>query len=206
MANRPTYCSLEDMRIDGNRWQDLQDDEATRATNVAAQASRLVDRLTGTWFYDRHLRIKTQAPNDMVQQLFMPAPVISLSSVTENTVAMDLTDVLTYPSWLEKDNGQIVLVDPFDFGSKKFWSRLQQGIVIEGHFGLVTADLPQEITKLTAHIASTLMGWATRTYTTGDGVEKQVYNTDTLPDWAKAIISDRKWVDWHGQVSMLTDL
>ncbi len=202
----PSYCNTDDMRTAGNRWVELQNDEATRAAVYAESASRWVESVTGTWFYKRHLRITTEAPSDGTLRLWMPAPLNgALESLVEDGNAFDLAQVLVYDRWLQKampgvpsvwwGNGVVPSL---------YWSNTPQGIKIEGHFGPDTWS--SEITTLTAHVAAALMGWGTRSYATGDGVEKQALNTELLPDWLKLIISRYKTNDFHGQVMKIQDI
>lgn len=197
------YCGLDDVMTCANQFRDLTFTEQIRATTAIDQASRQVDTMLGTFFYQQKLQVTTQTVQYRQVKVFLPAPCLSISTLTEDGVTLTQnTDFYLYqPSdaagnpkgtgWLERLAQGIPGFDSFA-PSPLYWTNNQQAIVITGQFGY--AVVPPEITKLTAYLAARILGWISYTYTKGDGQSKASVEL-ALPDWVLTI--KRNWERNH---------
>lgn len=195
------YCSVDDVKLAANRWSDLGTDADSRAQAAILRAQAIVEQRTGTWWDQRNLRVTTEPVNGQQKRLFMPAPVISLTSVTENGV--DITSsVLNYVLWLEKSTSA-AFPWPGDGNSANAWSTNQQSVVIEGLFGW--AQTPEDIVQVTAHIAAMLLGWVEKSFTTADGLTASIRDL-ALPDWVKDTLDSRRSEAYDTQAVIVVQL
>lgn len=195
------YCSVDDVKLAANRWTDLGTDADTRAQAAIARAQAIVDQRTGTWWDQRHLRVTTEPINPRQKRLFMPAPVISLDSVTED--GLDITSsVLNYVNWLEKSTSA-AFPWPGDGYAANAWSTNQQSVVVEGQFGW--ASTPDDIVQVTAHIAAMLLGWVEKSFTTADGLTASIRDL-ALPDWVKDTLDSRRSEAYDTQAFIVVEL
>jgi hypothetical protein len=199
------YCTIEDVLTAGNIFRSLTTEETNRVNTAISQATTRVETMTGSFFYNQHLQITTEATNRRTKKIFLPAPCISIDNdtITENGVTLALnTDFLLYQptdsygnpkglGWMEKMWLNAGTNTQWD-SVPGFWTWNQQAIVISGQFGYAT--VPEEITKLTAWLAAQLMGWVTFAYTEADGVSKASVNLK-MPEWLVHI--KRNWTREH---------
>lgn len=152
----------------------------TKIDNMIGFASSHIDRETRQFWEKRTLTITTEAVFRNQRKLFMPARIISITSVTEAGVALDVTEFKVYGSWLEKTNSSFTeITGRFEIGGP-VWSRIQQDIVVVGDFGY--DPTPPDIELLTAEVTAVFAGVKTRSFTQDDGVERTVL-VNALPDW-----------------------
>ena len=172
----PSYATLADVKLQVGKTT-VSPDEEVALKNKIPQASELVDSWTGTWWDNRTQTVQTEARDPQQVRLFMPARIVSITSVAESGVALAASDFVVYPHWIEKKG-------------RAPWSTLQLDLTVVGVFGFKT--VPPDISTLTAEVAAMLSGLKVRSYTQDDGVEKAVLMT-SLPSWAQAIIEARKY-------------
>lgn len=161
------YCSVQDIKDALARSKQGGTENDTFYGVLASGASRSLDRETGTWWDDRDVTVKTQAFKDGQRKLFLPAPVISLTSVTEggSTLTED-TDFFTFGTHLELGSSNF----PRLAGSPRpgrGWSTQAKGVVVVGHLGYEA--VPPEIRILTARMAAYMSGHAERDVISFDG-------------------------------------
>ncbi len=196
------YCVQEDVLTAGSISRTLTALEISRVASAIVQAQAQLETMLGTFFYQAHLKVVTQAVQSRQTKIFLPAPCISIDSggVIENgTVLTENTDFLLYqPSngagiptttgWIEKASGSAGNFGDNGWGPG-FWTNVQQGISISGIYGY--AAVPAEVTKMTAYLAARLLGWITFSYVEGDGASKASVAL-ALPDWF--LNMKRNWV------------
>jgi hypothetical protein len=192
------YCTQADVMSAAGRFGTLTAAEVTACASAITQAQAWVEKATGTFFDQKHLKVVTQTVRVRQKRIFLPAPVVSIdgNTITENGNVLTLgTDFVLYqpssgPGWLEKLAANIGLQGWMGMSSADgpAWDNTQQCIVVEGQFGYAT--VPADITKLTAWVAARFLGWVTVSFTNGDGVTKAVLNLD-VPEWAKSTIAMR---------------
>lgn len=180
------YCSVDDVKLAANRWADLSTEEDLRATAVIARAQAIVDQRTGTFWEQRNLRVTTEPLNAGQTRLFMPAKVISLTSVVESGVDVT-TGVLVYGEWLEKNSSSGFAWPGTTTGNA--WAYAQQSVVVEGAFGW--ASTPEDIVQATAHIAAQMLGWVEKSFTTADGISASIRDLK-IPDWVLETLDSRR--------------
>lgn len=181
------YCDEEDVKQAANRWTDLGTDAATRVEVAIEQATKFIDQQTGTFFEQRILQVTTEPLSNQQKRLFMPAPVISLTSVTEGGVDIT-TSVLNYVKWLEK-NASAALPWPGEVNPASFWKYSQQSVVIVGTFGY--AATPKDINAITAFIAAASLGWVEKSFVDANGLS-QAFRDNSFPPWVNQVIYDRE--------------
>jgi len=153
----------------------------------------LVDMWTRTWWDQRTKTITTEAFHSRQEKLFMPAPVISLTSVKEGIdggqatgTAIAAADYRIYRTWLEK-------------AGRGFWSTTQLDIEIKGSFGHAT--VLDDIKWLNEEIIGVLSGMKTKSFIQDSGVERTVILNEMPEIVQKTIFSHRlpstgsqKWI------------
>ncbi len=195
------YCTSDQVRAQANRADAFTTLETTRVTDAIAQAQAFIDDRTGTWFDDRNVTVKTECISDKQDKLFMPAPIISVTSLTEDGTALVAgadQDYLSYGAlgyFRKMKNSQNFLVGNI-FNPWSMWSQNPQAIVFVGHLGFTT--VPSDIAQVCALLAGIYMGIIERTYTTPDGVIGAV-RTLKLPQWAEDVLENRTRPSWHYQ-------
>jgi hypothetical protein len=163
------YCSVADVQRVAGR-SSLSALETSALGDWIVRASEFVDRFCGTWFEPRTKTIKTEAVRLDQVRLFLPAKLLSLTSLVEDggTLTLD-SDFYSYEWWLEKNGRQA-------------WTTEQRSVVAVGSFGYATT--PAEIVEAAAQIAATMAGYKQRSYVSGDGVAASVL-ISILPDYVR---------------------
>lgn len=192
------YCTASDVATAAGKYQTLSAAEQTAVAAAILQASAIIEKATGTFFDQRHLRVTTEAVSPRQTKIFMPAPIISIDGnvILEAGFTLTLdTDFYLYqpsvvgipagPGWLEKTSTPAGGWD--NLPGNNSWSTLQKAIVVAGQFGY--AAVPYDITKLVAYKAAEILGWVTIDFTDGEGVSKAVLKNG-LPKWAESILAD----------------
>jgi hypothetical protein len=194
------YCTQDDVKLAANRWTALDTGETARVTDAINKASAYFESQTGSFFDQRTIQVTSEPLNAMQRRLFMPAPVISLTSVVE--AGIDITsNVLIYKGWLEK-NAQAIFNwpgDPVNF----YWANQQQAVVVIGVFGY--AATPADVVQVVAFLAAQILGWVEKTFITPDGISQSIRD-NTLPPWAKDIINTRTLQPFDAQVTQWVQL
>ena len=85
------YCLPSDLRDEGLMTTDAA---AQRLANVIAIATQMIENFTGRWFEPRQMTFTLDANDQRV--LNLPHPIISLTSVTVDTTAVELDDINVY--------------------------------------------------------------------------------------------------------------
>jgi len=193
------YCTTADVAMAAGKYQTLSAAETTAASASIIQAQAIIEKATGTFFYQAHLQVTTEPVNRVQTRLFLPAPCLSIdnNTITENGSVLTLgTDFLLYqpspggiptgPGYLEKMANSVAdWVGPAAIAP---WAKLQQSVVVSGVFGY--ASVPADINKLCAWKAAELLGWLTIDYSDGGGISHQV-GKNGMPDWALRILRGR---------------
>ncbi len=175
----PTYVTLAEVKRHIGLTSSIVDQD-TKLTEMIGFASDHIDTETRKFWDKRTLTVTTEAVFRNQKKLFMPAPIISIASITEAGVALDTTVFKIYKDWLEKTGSSFAEVTGrFEIGGP-VWSRVQQDIVVKGDFG--HDPTPRDIKLLAAEIVGIFAGMKTRSFTQDDGVERTVLVT-ALPEW-----------------------
>jgi len=158
-------------------------DQDSLINQMILRVRGLVDMWTRTWWDKRTQTITTEAFHSRQEKLFMPAPVISLTSVKEGIdggqatgTAIAAKDYRIYRTWLEK-------------AGRGFWSTTQLDIEIKGDFGYAT--VLDDIKWLNEEIIGVLSGMKTKGFIQDSGVERTVLVNEMPADVQKAIFSHR---------------
>ena len=212
------YCTASDVQLAAGKYQTLSAAETTAVTAAIPQAQSIVERITGTFFDQRHLQITTEAVQYRQKRLFMPAPILSIdgNAITENGISLTVGptgNVLLYQptlgvtplgvGWLEKAAGTAGWLNWPGELPAIYWTTQQQGVVVPGVFGY--ASVPLDITKVTAWKTAEILGWITLDYTDGGGVSKAIMKNG-LPDWAMEILRSRSISHQNEQYFNITAL
>ncbi len=196
----PGYCTADDVKAATSRWSSYTDQSEARVNNAIMRASAIIDDQTGQWFDLRHLQVKTQPHTSTQRKLFMPAPVVTIDSITESGATLDAsTQILIYGSWLEK----VTPTPPALISASFNWAVGQQNVVVSGYFGYST--VPLDIVQACAHIAGMILGMVERSYVTGDGSAGAAL-VNSFPPWVKEILTRRTRTQLQYQPFILTAL
>lgn len=159
--------------------------QTTFLGTVVTHASRYVDHFTGTWFDNRTTQtIKTQAAFVDQKRLFMPAKIISITSITETGVLIAATDYVIYKHWIEK----------------KFlstWSNLQLDIVVIGAFGY--AAVPSDIKAACLEVGAAMSQMRKKSWVDEAG-NAGVSIVNSISPWARETLQGYKLNNQVGQV------
>ncbi len=199
-----SYCRVEDVKAASNRWKDLGVDAVNRLTPTIERASAFVDERCSSFFDRRTLSITTEPLTAQQSRLFMPAPVIALSSVIEGGV--DITaNVLLYRTWLEKNaaSAQSLIFPGDQSGGLSYWLKAQQSVVIEGDFGF--NKTPGDIVQATAHISGLMLGWIEKSFISGDGIAQSIRDLK-LPEWVEKILNAHEIPPYDASIMRITEL
>jgi len=144
-----TYASVEDMRLQGASVSGFSDAQLEAALE---EASRTIDRLTGFFFEARTERTYL-LDGDGSPILELPAPCLTLTSVTMDNSTVDLTGIINrtrpieecddywYPR-LEWKSGPLRLQRAFGLQrNRSVWWLGEQNIEVKGTFGFVVASV-----------------------------------------------------------------
>lgn len=124
---------------------------ADAITLLIQAASDLVDDKSKTWWDSRKAALTyTGAPDS--RYLFLPAPIVTLTSVVENgnTLVAD-THYWAKKQTLEKNDSYLWPVDQAK-GVGWWWCTIPNSVVVSGTFGYTTT--PKKIVLLTAAMAA----------------------------------------------------
>lgn len=152
-----SYATLSYARDEGITTEQANDGRLQRLLD---EASAFIDRATGWWF---EARTKTLAfDGDDGECLWMPAPVIALTSVAIDGIALDLAAVLTYGAVASGEHlraARLALASASyvdaQLGSPT-WPAGRRNITVVGSFGYVLPDgttPPPEIRDLCLRLA-----------------------------------------------------
>ena len=162
MALTNCYCSVNELLVHIESTDDMSDKMVARCEQSINQASRYIDLVTGRVFYSVTLtseKVDTfgmsanglYIDSDRRNVLYSPAPFLSITSITEDTVALvNDTDFYQYnPSSGKIGEGKLIK----DGGG--LWSSDNKAIVITGSIGYATT--PWEIKNICLEVASLIM-------------------------------------------------
>jgi hypothetical protein len=113
----------------------------------------------------------------------MPAPIISITSITEGVqgghatgTAIAAADYRIYRTWIEQEG-------------RGYWSTDQQDIEVVGSFG--HASVPDDIKWLNEEIIAVLSSMKTKSFISDAGVERTVVLAEMPDAVQKAILANR---------------
>lgn len=148
------YATISDLRSAGVTTEQANDDRLTYLLNAATE---YIDRVTGQWFEPRTSTLVFDGGHTT---LWPPAPIISITSITVNDTALNVsTDVITRGTiatdptevpriWL-RSTGPTWIASA-GRGKERRWPNGRQNIRVTGSFGYVRSDLstPFEIREV----------------------------------------------------------
>lgn len=162
------YCTVQELRDEGVPSTGSGAVSDSKLQTIITRASVYVDQYTGRWFEPRTLTLDFDGSG--AASMLLEQPIISITSVAIDSVALSLADVLVYNRHItqnllapdDRENPRIEIDQPlhddllYKVGLKHF-PRGQQNIRIVGMFGYTdydgtstgkTPDLICEATKL----------------------------------------------------------
>lgn len=155
--------------------------QKTLVDEAIVEGSQWVDTFTGQWWNQRTQTILTEAVTPRQKKLFMPAHIISITSVKEGVsgglagVALDAGDFHIYNDYLEIDGATP-------------WSMDQLDIEVVGSFGYTAT--PTDIVRAASDVAAQFTGLRKRAFTQDDGIEQTILITD-LPAHSQDVLKAR---------------
>ena len=167
---------------------------AALVASLIPQVEDMIDQATGTWWNSKSKTLYLQPP-PYTNALEMPAPIITLTSVTEEGALLDAHDYVNAKTHLEREGGTSWASLPYDNGTTLEYPV----IVVATAMGYAT--VPDRIVRLASDLVAILAGLKTRTYIDEDGV-KQAVTSRTTPDYVKQVLAadthfDLSGVRWH---------
>ncbi|KKN69399.1 hypothetical protein LCGC14_0441260 [marine sediment metagenome] len=188
------YVTLVEVKNHISLEQDSTEQD-TKLTAMIKQAQKAIETWTGTWWDARTKTIQTEATHRRQIKLFMPARIISLTSVTDGVEGGTQTgtvilaaDLRVYETYIER-SGRV------------FWSDEQLDIEVVGSFGYTV--VPDDIKVLTLETIGILAAMKQKSFTQDDGVERTVL-LNALPTWVKEIIQSRRMHNFVNQPWLIT--
>lgn len=157
-----SYATLAQLRDQGVTTTQASDG---RAQALLDAATRYIDLATDTWFEPRTLTLGVSGGGEV--WLALPAPVITLTSVTLDDAPLALTDLIVegrYTDPLSERRAPRLARKPASYGSLRDASRWPEGlrnITLVGSFGYVEADgtsAPPEIRDVCMRLAIRNLG------------------------------------------------
>lgn len=153
-----SYATLADARAEGVTTPQADD---TRLQRLLDDATELIDTITGWWFAARSLTLSLDGSG--APHLHLPAPIVSLTSVTLCGTALTLTagtgEVIVYGALTdpmsERRNPKLMRRSGSDRYPLK-WPRGSKNIVIVGSFGMTDSTgsaPPREIREVCLRLA-----------------------------------------------------
>jgi len=154
------YCTVAELLIHIESTTDTSTALTNRAELAIQSASRLIDRLTGRFFYTKVLdgeKLDVYGPSasgvylngDRRNKIELPAPIINVTTLTEDDESLtEDTDFYVYnpsgfgDSYILKDNNGL-------------WTYSQKAIVISATIGYATT--PYEIRNICLEMAAIIM-------------------------------------------------
>jgi hypothetical protein len=155
------------------------DKQLTAIQEVLPGASAQIDAWTKTWWDKRAATFRTNAAEQFQHNLFMPAKILSITSVkigTTNPTVVDPGDYTAFNRWIRRKAGA--------------WTREGLAIEIVGYFGETV--VPEDIKLLAKAVGATMSGLAKKSYITADGIQATV-NTTSIPEWAQKVIDSNRF-------------
>lgn len=144
------YATIADLRDEGITTAMASD---ARLTSRIALASAMIDRWTGRWFEPRDRSFALDGSGTAT--LFLEAPIVSITSVAIEGVAVDLDGLRIYNRHIggmiapddredpriewRRDTGAALAITAFD-GVVPQWRRGQQNVLVVGRFGYTDPD------------------------------------------------------------------
>lgn len=165
--------------------EDVNEEKLQQAVN---NTDGIINQVTGTFFAqttitDEYIDCYSMSENkfkmsDDRKTIWCPAPIISISSLTEDDTAQtENTDFYLY-----KATGRI--------DADGVFSSERRIIKLTGSFGYST--IPTDIKEIALLIAQTLSGLATTTYLNEAGELDEVIKSN-IPSWVWTALKSRRW-------------
>ena len=157
------YCTQSELQIHLENTQDISDAMTSRCEQAISQSSRFIDLYTGRIFYSatltaEKLDIYAMSPNglyinaDRRDRIYSPAPILTLTSITEDDVSVGTVDVDYFIySPLAGSIGDCSIVK----SGGGLWSKDNQAISLTGTIGY--ASTPWEVKNLCLEISALIM-------------------------------------------------
>lgn len=169
-----SYASLSYARDQGITTGQADD---TRLQRLLDEASRRIDRVTGWWFEARTLTLPFDGQG--TECLWLPAPVVSLTSVSIDGVALTLGDVLVYGSTAAPR--QSLRAPRLARKNGVRWPQGRRNVSVVGSFGFVESDgtTPAEIRDVCVRLAHRELGLITDAAAQGERQRGRVFRETT---------------------------
>lgn len=175
------YCTEADVKAVATDWTPPTTGWGSRVTDAITRASAMMDTNCNQWFDSRAVTVTTQTCTPNQRRLFLPARMISLTSVTEN--GQPVSGVFAYPTYLEKPLGCP-------------WLPGQQNIVVSATMGFATP--PQDIVLCTAWLTAIMLNLVQKQYMAPSGQQSST-PVSSLPKDMQKIIAQQALVGLHQQ-------
>ena len=195
-----SYCADTDVKAVAPDWTSISTNFEARVLPIIENASKIVDELTSQWFDARALTIQTQPCRDGQIRLFMPAPIVSITSLTESGSVLQPSQFVAYERWIEKSWTNPLPVAGWG-GPGRSWRCGQLNITAVGTFGYSTP--PGDIVEATAYIAAAIMGIRAEVKISPSGAQSSAL-LGSLPQYIRDALERRKNVGQHEQPFLIS--
>lgn len=183
-----TIITTRELKIKLGRDSEGEDPNEEKLQQAVDNTDGVINHVTGTFFAqttitDEYIDCYGMSPNKFKmsedrKKIWCPAPVISISSLTEDDTAQtENTDFYLY-----KSVGKIE--------ADGYFSSERRIIKLTGVFGYAT--IPADIHEAALLIAQTLSGLATTTYLDENGQLDEVIKSN-VPGWVWRLLKSRAW-------------
>lgn len=174
------YATVTEFQNLTGRTENASDSQLSQIEIAIESASRYIDQQTDTFFYSTTVTdsiVDIYEPNeddiyisDDRLSIYTPAPVISVSSITEDDVSLDENDDF----YIYKKYGRI--------DREGRWSTDRRAVKITATIGY--SSTPDHIRTLCIQIASIISGLDIQTVVGYDG-EEQAIMSKSIPQWVQ---------------------
>ena len=199
MPDPTTYCTAAQvLEMAGRSSTDTKN--ATLIGEMEPRVRAIIDNETHNWFIPKSKTIYCKASTAYQDKLFMPAPVISITSVCEEESALGVDEYIIGPGglWLELDGGYWS-----DQNYKSADGTLRYAIRVIGSFGCST--VPKDVEQAAAELCAVFAGLKTKTFITGEGIAQTV-NLTNAPEYVRSILGiHTNRGNWARQPMRVTD-
>lgn len=175
----------------------------TLISEMLSRVDAIIDRATGTYFRQAGTTLIPQVywirpVKEGMQKIYLPAPIISISSVTELGATLGATSYIIggnkdFNYYIEKwsgisgqSTGASWSTSPYSDGTA-----LREPVKVSGVFGYAT--VPYDIEQFATELCAILSGLKTKTFMTSEGIQQTV-NVTSAPEYAKQLLANRQWM------------
>ena len=182
------YCTEIELQRSLSRKTGATDPNYALLQDSINQASRIIDKYTGSFFYEKTLSeeivdIFGRSNSGIYMEktrrrLFFPAPIISIEISEDDVVLTDETDYYVYSSdgYVDRDG---------------IWSTNRKAISINGNIG--HESVPDNVKRWCISIADAISGLSVKSFLDDSGNQIEIIK-NSVPKWVWLEMKRASWI------------